>query len=68
MQLSIPDKPLVTEKQIVGLCGLSASKLRVYRTARHNDGKVPKSIKIKGRVYYRAEDLVDWIKAQGLEV
>lgn len=64
MLLLIPNRSLVTEKQIVGLCGLSAAKLRVYRTARHNDGKVPPSIKIGGRVFYRQEDLVDWVKKQ----
>jgi hypothetical protein len=54
---------LLAAKQVAALEGLpSESMLKVYRTQRANNGNVPESIKIKGRVYYRRVDVEKWLK------
>ncbi len=54
---------VLTEKQLSQLDGTpSASMLRVYRTARANNGQVPPHIKIGGRVFYHREDVERWLK------
>jgi len=59
---------VLREKQLAGSYGLSAAKLRVYRTQRKNTGQVPESYKVGGKVYYHRDDVIDWLKTQGLEL
>jgi hypothetical protein len=40
----------------------SESVLKVYRTARVNNGQAPNHIKIGGRVFYHREDVERWLK------
>lgn len=54
---------VLTTKQLTQLDGSpSESVLRVYRTARVNNGQAPNHIKIGGRIYYHREDVERWLK------
>jgi hypothetical protein len=66
MRRVIP-RDCLTEKQLTSLNGSpSAAMLRVYRTARASNGKVPPHIKIGGAVYYHREDVEKWLSQKGI--
>jgi hypothetical protein len=54
---------VLTTKQMSQIDGSpSESVLKVYRTARVNNGQAPNHIKIGGRVFYHVEDVERWLK------
>jgi hypothetical protein len=62
------NKDLFREKEVANLVGMSASKLRQYRTQRRNTGQVPESFRVGGKVYYSKDDLIYWLLTQGHEL
>jgi hypothetical protein len=62
--MSLTAKELFKEKELPDLIGLSASKLRQYRTQRINTGQVPESFRVGGRVFYHRDELIKWMSQQ----
>jgi excisionase family DNA binding protein len=58
--MSIPNDPLITERELAERLGCSRELLRVYR----REGRGPGHLKIGRLVRYRTSDVEAWLAAQ----
>jgi hypothetical protein len=61
---NLPNKPRFCAKEAADILGVSVSTLAVYRTQRAGKNPTPKFEKIAGRIFYRSEDLKEWLNKE----
>jgi predicted DNA-binding transcriptional regulator AlpA len=57
---SQPVEPLLSERDVAAICGLSAAAIRRWRLL----GKGPRYIKISSAVRYRMDDVKSWLETR----
>ena len=55
-----PVEPLLSERDVAAICGLSAAAIRRWRLL----GKGPRYIKISSAVRYRMDDVKSWLETR----
>ncbi len=55
-----PVEPLLSERDVAAICGLSAAAIRRWRLL----GKGPRYIKISSTVRYRMDDVKSWLETR----
>lgn len=61
----LPNKEKFCAKEAAEILGVSVSTLAVYRTQRAGKkNPAPRHEKVAGRIFYKAEDLKDWLNKE----
>jgi hypothetical protein len=61
---NLPHKKKFAPKEAADILGVSVSTLAVYRTQRAGKNPAPRYEKIAGRIFYRSEDLKEWLNKE----
>jgi predicted DNA-binding transcriptional regulator AlpA len=67
MKVEASSAQLITQDVVLGLCG-DVQPMTIWRWRRDESLNFPKAINIRGRLYWRQAEIIDWLMSRGQEV